>query len=167
MAIVRVTRMQLRLAIMLLFFVAAPVALAKHGRAPLIEPIVRDGIRYVVPNDKGRHAYVQAWDTSTDRKIWTVTVFRRLYVPCPFLGTECMYFEYLQSMQLEDGHLILTSERGRRFSMDLRTRAVRRIKARDPNQITAGNSRCALRFRCCGRFAASGLRRCAVSGGCA
>jgi hypothetical protein len=126
--------MQLRLAIVLLLFVAAPVALAKHGRPPPIEPIVRDGIRYVVPNDMGRHAYVQAWDTSTDRKIWTVTVFRRIYVPCPFLGTECMYFEYLQSMELEGGHLILTSERGRRFSLDLRTRAVRRIKAREPNQ---------------------------------
>ena len=63
-----------------------PVVLAKHGRPPPIEPIVRDGIRYVVPNDKGRHAYVQAWDTSTDRKIWTVTVFRRIYVPRPFRG---------------------------------------------------------------------------------
>jgi hypothetical protein len=132
--------MQLRLAIVLLLFVATPVALAKHGRPPSIEPIVRDGIRYVVPNDKGRRAYVQAWDTSTDHKIWTVTVFRRIYVPCPFFGTECMYFEYLQSMELEDGHLILTSERGRRYSLDLRTRAVRRIKARDPNQAAGGNA---------------------------
>jgi hypothetical protein len=51
-----------------------------------------------------------------------------------------MYFEYLTSMLLEKEKLILTSERGRVYALDIHTKAVRRIKAREPNKITAANA---------------------------
>jgi hypothetical protein len=135
------------LIVFLLILLAVPSVLAKHGRPPAIQPIVRDGVRYVVPNDKGRHAYVEAWDATTSKRIWTATVFHRIYVPCPWLGTECMYFEYIRSMELEGGCLILTSERDRRFSLDIRTRSVRRLKTKDPNQAAAGKAAGALSFQ--------------------
>jgi len=101
-------------------------------------------VRYVVPNDKGLRAYVEAWDVQSGRKLWSKTIFRHYYVQ-PF-GNECMHFEYLRSIVLQDGTLILTSDRERTFSLDTRSRAVRRLKAREPKKPDAGNVRSALIF---------------------
>ena len=100
-------------------------ALAKHGAPPRVEPVIREGIRYVVPNDQGRRAYVEAWDDRDGNKLWTKTVFKRWY--CPLLGTECMRYEYIASMTLQADQLRLTSERGREFTLGDRTRAVRLV----------------------------------------
>jgi hypothetical protein len=91
-----------------------------------IEPITDQGIRYVVPNDKGRHAYLQAWDVQTGRKLWTKTIFRHWYIP--MIGSECMFFEYLDSMTIEGGQLKLISERGRQYALNVQTRKLRRLK---------------------------------------
>jgi hypothetical protein len=77
----------------------------------------------VVPNDQGRHACVEAWDANDGRKLWTKTVFKRCYFP--LFGTECGHYEYMASMTLQADKLRLTSERGREFTLDIRTRAVR------------------------------------------
>ena len=117
----------------LLFVLAAPSALAKHVAPPSIEPVVHQGVRYVVPNDKGLRAYVEAWDVQTGRKLWTKTVFRHWYVPIPFGRTECMQYEYITSMALQTNQLILTSGRGREYVFDTRTRTIRQIKTKRPN----------------------------------
>ena len=114
------------------------VAVAKHPAPPQIPALTNNGVRYVVPNDKGLRAYVEAWDGQTGKKLWAKTIFRHYYIP-PF-GTECMHFEYLRSMVLQDGTLILTSDRERTFSLDTRSRAVRRFKGKDPNKPAAGNA---------------------------
>jgi hypothetical protein len=105
---------------------------AKHIAPPRVAPIVHQGIRYVVPNDKGLKAYVEAWDVQTGRKLWTKTIFTHWYIP-PF-GTECMRYEYLTSMVIVDDRLVLTSERGRDYSLDPRTRSVRRVWTRQSNK---------------------------------
>ena len=118
--------MHLRLLIPLLALLSllTPLpGLAKHGAPPRVEPVIHEGIRYVVPNDKGRHAYVEAWDAKAGRKLWTKTVFKRWYFP--LLGTECLHYEYIASMTLKADQLRLTSERGREFTLDIRTRTVR------------------------------------------
>jgi hypothetical protein len=103
-------------------------ALAKHPAPPRVGSVTNNGVRYVVPNDKGLRAYVEAWDAQTGKKLWAKTIFRHYYIPP--LGTECTHFEYLRSMVLQDGTLILTSDRERTFSLDTRTKAVRRIVGR-------------------------------------
>ncbi len=113
-------------------------ALAKHPAPPQVGAVTNNGVRYVVPNDKGLRAYVEAWAAQTGQKLWAKTIFRHYYIP-PF-GTECMRFEYLRSMVLQDGTLILTSDRGRAFSLDTRTKAVRRLKAKEPNKPAAGKA---------------------------
>ena len=115
----------------LVFLLGVSQALAKHGAPPPIQPVVHQGVRYVVPNDKGLRAYVEAWGVASGRKLWTRTIFRHWYVPC--IESECMRYEYITSMVLEIDHLRLTSERGRDYGLDLRTRTIRRMKTKRPN----------------------------------
>src|SRR5260221_14745719 len=112
----------------LLFVLAALSSQAKHLAPPRVEPVIHAGVRYVVPNDEGLRAYVEAWDIQTGRKLWTKTVFSRWY--CPILATECQRYEYVTSMALQVEKLNLTSERGKEFTLDLRTRTVRRVRAK-------------------------------------
>src|SRR5262245_2270376 len=116
----------------LLFVFMAFSALAKHGSPPNVEPVVYEGVRYVVPNDKGRRAYVEAWDIQSGRKLWTRTIFRHWYVPLPFGPTECMYYEWLTSMEQVGDRLVFTSERGRDYTLDPRTKTIRRLRTKDP-----------------------------------
>ena len=117
-----------------LFVIVVPSALAKHVAPRTIEAVVHQGMRYVVPNDNGLRAYVEAWDIQTGRKVWSKTIFRHWYVPIPFGRTECMCYEYVTSMALQTNLSIFTSERGRDYTLDIRTQAIRQIKAKRPNQ---------------------------------
>ena len=117
----------------LLFVLTASSALAKHGAPARIEPIIHQGVRYVVPNDHGLRAYVEASDAQTGRKLWTKTVYRHRYVAIPFGRTECMSYEYVTSMVLQTNLLILTSDRGRGYTLDTRTRSIRQIQTKRPN----------------------------------
>jgi len=131
------------LSIATLVLLAMPfVAFGKHPAPPQVGAVTNNGVRYVVPNDKGLRAYVEAWDVQTGRKLWAKTIVRHYYIP-PF-GTECMHFEYLKSMRLQDDTLILISDRGRTFSLDTRTRAVRRVNTRSPSRLQATPSRAAV-----------------------
>jgi len=67
----------------ILFVVAPFVAQAKHVAPSAVQSITNNGVRFVVPNDKGLRAYVQAWDVKTGRKLWTKTIFTHWYIP-PF-----------------------------------------------------------------------------------
>jgi len=128
----------------LLLLTAPFLAFAKHPTPPQVGAVTNNGVRYVVPNDKGLRAYVDAWGVQTGKKRWAKTIVRQYYIP-PF-GTECMHFEYLKTMALQNDTLIFTSDRGRTYSLDTRTRAVRRVKAKEPNKPAAGNARSALQF---------------------
>jgi hypothetical protein len=119
--------MRLLIPLLTLLSLLAPVrGLAKHVAPPRVEPVIHEGVRYVVPNDKGRRAYVEAWDTKDGQKLWTKTVFKRWYVP--LFGTECMQYDYIAAIELQAGRLRITSERGREFTLDIRTQAVRRVR---------------------------------------
>ena len=109
---------------------------AEHILPPRIEPLVHEGVRYVVPNDKGRRAYVEAWDVQSANKLWSKTIFRRWY--CPLLAAECTRYEFMISMVLCDDQLFLTSERNRVYALTLRTKRVQRIRGRPPNNRSDG-----------------------------
>ena len=118
-----------------LFISAVPSDLAKHVAAAILEPIVHKGVRYVVPNDKGLRAYVEAWDVQTGRKLWTKTVFRHWYVPILFGRTECMHYKWITSMAVQTDILIIISERGRKYALDTRRGTIRPIKETQPNYV--------------------------------
>jgi hypothetical protein len=98
------------------------LAQAKHVNPPAVPAITNNGVRFVVPNDKGLRAYVEAWDVKTRQRLWTKTIFTHWYIP-PF-GTECMHHEWIKSMVLVKDDLLLTSERGRVYRCNIRTKSV-------------------------------------------
>ena len=101
-------------------------ALAKHVSPSKVEPVVKSGIRYVVPHDQGRRGYIEAWDVRTGKKLWEKTIFKRSWIP--IFTIECMHFEYITSARLKDAEILLKTDDGRTFALDIAKRKVRAVK---------------------------------------
>ena len=124
--------MRYLIAILSLTLLLAPsLAHAKRGPPPKIEPVVYGGVRYVVPNDNGRQAYIQAWDKSTNHMLWSATVFRNAINP---LLEEDVQWVFVKTLKLEHGNLIVVDERDRAYSVDLKTHAVRELPKARPEK---------------------------------
>ena len=41
--------------------------LAKRVAPAKVEPVIYQGVRYIAPNDDGRHAYIEARDVQTNK----------------------------------------------------------------------------------------------------
>lgn len=104
-------------------------AYAKRTAAPKVEPVVYEGVRFTAPNDNGRRAYVQAWDGETGRKLWEVTVFRNFIKPWM---EECVQWVFIKDLRIVNGKLIVLAEHDRVYSVDPKTRVVRRLKSVAP-----------------------------------
>jgi hypothetical protein len=102
-------------------------ALAKRIPAPVIEPIVHEGIRYTVPNDKGTVGYVVASDVATGKQVWKKTIFRKCLCPCLEHDVQWVY---MKEMRLDGQRLLLVAERDKVYSLDLKTRKVKKLKGR-------------------------------------
>ena len=111
--------------LVLLVLLVPASAHAKRKAPPKVDPVVFEGVRYTVPNDDGRRAYVQAWNTTTNKMLWELTVFRNLINP---LMEEDVQHVYIKKMSLQNGKLMLVAEDGRGYSLDLKTRAVEKLK---------------------------------------
>jgi hypothetical protein len=98
---------------------------AKRTAAPRVEPIVHAGINYSVPNDRGTVGYVVASDALTGKELWKKTVFRKPI--CPVVE-HCVQWVFIKEMRLEGEKLILVAERGKRYSLDLNTRRVKKLR---------------------------------------
>ena len=97
------------------------LAPAKRMAPAKVEPVIHEGIRYVAPNDDGRRAYVEAWDVETNRRLWELTVFTNHIEP----GVEeDVQWVFIKSLSLRDDTLVVTSERGKTYQVDLKTKAI-------------------------------------------
>ena len=97
------------------------LALAKRAAPPKVEPVIHDGIRYVAPNEDGRRAYIEAWDVQTKKKLWELTVFTNRIEP----GLEeDVQWVFINKLNVLDDTLLVTSERGRTYRIDLSTKAI-------------------------------------------
>jgi hypothetical protein len=108
-------------------FVAAALlppslALAKRAAPVKVEPVVYQGVRYVAPNDDGRRAYIEAWDVRTKKKLWGLTIFTNRIDP---KLEEDVQHVFIKTLNVRDGTVIVTSERGKTYRVDLKTRLVR------------------------------------------
>jgi hypothetical protein len=109
-----------------LIFVAATLllpslALAKRAAPAKVEPVIHQGIRYVAPNDDGRRAYIEAWDVRTNKKLWDLTIFTNRIDP---KLEEDVQHVFIKTLNVRDGTVIVTSERGETYRVDLKTKAV-------------------------------------------
>ena len=102
-------------------------------RAPRrIEPIVQAGVRYeqvigkVLPQQDDSGRYLAAFDAATGQLLWGVKVFDTPQIAELERDVQVVYFA---SMALDEGgrSLLIASERGRRFAVDLATHAVREL----------------------------------------
>jgi hypothetical protein len=102
------------------------LAPAKRAAPPKVEPVIHAGIRYVVPNDDGRRAYIEAWDVQTNKKLWDLTVFTNIIDP---KLEEDVQWVFIKALSVRDDTLIATSERGQTYQIDLRTKTIAQSNA--------------------------------------
>src|SRR5213076_1417862 len=96
-------------------------ALSKRIAPPTVTPVIHEGVRYVAPTDDGRRAYVEVWDVQTNKRLWELTVFTNRLDP---KLEEDVQWVFIKSLSRQDGMLIVTSERGKTYQVDLKTKAI-------------------------------------------
>jgi hypothetical protein len=94
---------------------------AKRTAPPNAGPLIHDGIRYAAPNDDGRRGYIQAWDVQTNKKLWELTVFTNRIDPNL---EEDVQWVFIINLDVRNGELVVASERGDTYQIDLRTKAI-------------------------------------------
>ena len=96
-------------------------ASAKRTAPVKVEPVIHEAVRYVVPNDDGRRAYIQAWDIKTNKKLWELTIFTNRIDPTL---EEDVQWDFIEKLGVRDGMLMVTSEREKAYQVDLKTKAI-------------------------------------------
>jgi hypothetical protein len=107
------------------------LASAKRAAPAKVEPVIYQGVRYVAPNDDGRRAYIAAWDIQTNKKLWELTIFANRIDP---KLEEDVQWVFINKLSIRGDVLIVTSERGATYQIDLKTKA---ITESDPAQSQA------------------------------
>jgi hypothetical protein len=110
--------------LMLLSLTNTDAALAKRLPAPIAQPAVANGIKYVAPNKIGTKGIIQAWNIKTGKKLWEKTLYTvRLN---PKLETDVQWL-YIQFLQLQGNQIIATNEQNQRYSINLKTLQSKRL----------------------------------------
>ena len=117
---VRRCKLMSRLAVILLLPLPE-LASAKRIAPAKVDPVVSDGIRYAAPNDDGRHAYIEAWNVGTNNKLWELTIFTNAINPNLEKDVQWVF---ITALNIHDGRLVVTSENGKTYLVDVNTRAI-------------------------------------------
>ena len=128
-----------KLALVLALILPATEALAHRSRAPVVTPVVVDGVKLVarrvvrssycagvvdaVPAAAATPAADTIDDASSYRPLWRVEVYR---VPVRQPLEEDAQWVFIRSMSAGAGVLRVVNERGERYTVSLATHAVRR-----------------------------------------
>lgn len=115
-------RVMTRLAIIfLLTLLLSKLTSAKRLPPVKVDPVVHEGIRYVAPNDDGRRSYIEAWNAVTNKKLWELTLFTNRIDPNL---EEDVQWVFIKALNILDGRLMLTSERGKTYQVDVNTKEI-------------------------------------------
>jgi hypothetical protein len=111
-----------RLAATLVLTLLLPqLASAKRSGPGKVDPVIYEGIRYVAPNDDGRRGYIKAWKVGTNKKLWELTIFTNGIDPDL---EEDVQWVFIKALNIQDGRLMVTSERGKTYQVDVNTKAI-------------------------------------------
>ena len=125
---VRCSRFLIRLAVVLLSTLLLPQkAPAKRLPPATVDPVINEGIRYVVPNEDGRRGYIEAWNVGTNKKLWELTIFTN---PIDPNLEEDVQWVFIKALDVQDGGLIVTSERGKTYHVEINTKAITQLDSR-------------------------------------
>jgi hypothetical protein len=106
----------------ILFVILIPgLVEAKRALAPKIQPVVHEGVRYSVPNDEGRRAYIQAKAARSGKLLWELTIFRNPINP---KLEEDVQWVFIKSLRVTKTNLTVVDERNRTWVVNLKSRAV-------------------------------------------
>jgi hypothetical protein len=108
-------------AILLLTLLLPQLASAKRSGPGKVDPVIYEGIRYVAPNDDGRRGYIEAWNVGTNKKLWELTIFTNDIDPNL---EEDVQWVFIKALKIQDGRLMVTSERERAYQIDVNTKAI-------------------------------------------
>ena len=97
------------------------LASAKRLPPVKVDPVICEGIRYVAPNDDGRRGYIEAWNVGTNKKLWELTLYTNGIDPNL---EEDVQWVFIKMLKIQDGRLMVTSERGKTYQVDVNTKAI-------------------------------------------
>jgi len=83
-------------------------------------------MRYVAPNDDDRRGYIEAWDVQANKKLWDLKVFTNRIDP---KLEEDVQWVFINNLSVRGDMLLVTSERGNTYQIDLKTKAITRSDA--------------------------------------
>ena len=107
--------------LLLLPLLLSQLAFAKRIAPVKVDPVIYEGIRYVAPNDDGRRGYIEAWNVATNKKLWELTIFVNAIDPNL---EEDVQWVFIKALKIQDGSLMVTTERGKTYQVDLKTRGI-------------------------------------------
>jgi hypothetical protein len=107
--------------ILLLTLLLTQLASAKRVAPVKVAAVIYEGIRYVAPNDDGRRGYIEAWNIGTNKKRWALTIFTNGIDPNL---EEDIQWVFIKALNIQDGRLMVTSERGKTYQVDVNTKAI-------------------------------------------
>ena len=97
------------------------LASAKRAAPAKVEPVIYQDVRYVAPNDDGHRGYIEAWNFQSNKKLWELTVFTNRIDP---KLEEDVQWVFIGKLSVQDGTLMVTSEHGKIYQIDLKTKSV-------------------------------------------
>ena len=100
-------------------------AFAKRTEPNPVPTLKIGNIKIVVPNDNGFRGYVEARDKTSDEKLWDKTIYK--VWKNPFKESDVQWI-FIKSISEQDGKVIITDERNRKYSLDPKSKKVQKIK---------------------------------------
>ena len=97
------------------------MASAKRLPPAKVDPVEYEGVRYVAPNDDGQRGYIEAWDVGANKKLWELTLFTNRVDPNL---EQDVQWVFIRGLNIQDGRLLVTSERGKTYQVDVNTKAI-------------------------------------------
>lgn len=107
-----------------LFGAVAPLH-AKRGPAPTVAPVVIGPVRYSAPPKPQLMGFVIATDIRSGKELWRQRIYR-VFID-PFLEKDVQWV-FITSLVQQGQILRISNERGERFSLDLRTRKISKLR---------------------------------------
>ena len=110
--------------VVVLFFMLSIVVYAKRPPAPIVPDVISHGVRYEAGYHHG--GVVEAFSNSKkNRLLWQKRIYRVKYDP--YLGKDIQDI-FITDLKLKRDLLIIKDEKNRKYSLNLRTREVRRLQ---------------------------------------
>lgn len=90
-----------------------------------MKPVVINSVRFSAPADPDQMGFVIATDVGSGKMLWRQRIYRVYINPAKERDVQWVFITELIK---QDHVLLITNERGNRFSLDLTTRKVTKLK---------------------------------------